>query len=286
MAAAPQAAAGPLAHCGSRVIAAQLDLAAGGRRLLAVGCHADDIEIGLGGTLLTLREANPELAVTCVVLSANETREREARASASAFAGVGADVVVRSFRESYFPYAGAELKEFFDGLGREVAPDVVFTHAGGDLHQDHRLVAELTRNTFRDHLILEYEIPKYDGDLGSPNVFVPLSQEVVARKVELLLEHFPSQREKHWFSEDLFRALVRLRGVECASPTAFAEAFYCRKLRLGAGAGALNREPAPAVQERTRQGESPPRYARPEPADGPLPAGVPSRRSGSVRRFR
>ena len=152
------------------------------------------------------------------MLSADETREREARASAAAFVGDRAEIVVRSFRESYFPYAGAELKEFFDELGREVSPDVVFTHAGGDLHQDHRLVSELTWNTFRDHLILEYEVPKYDGDLGSPNVFVPLSEEVVARKVELLLEHFPSQRAKHWFTEDLFRALMRLRGASARRP--------------------------------------------------------------------
>lgn len=213
-----------------RVIAAGLDLGAGGSRLLAIGSHADDIEIGLGGTLLTLCERNPELAVTWVVLSADDVREREARASAAAFADGRAEVIVRSFRESYFPYAGLELKEFFDELGRDVDPDVVFTHAGTDLHQDHRLVAELTWNTFRDHLILEYEIPKYDGDLGTPNVFVPLSERVVARKSELLLEHFPSQRDKHWFTEDLFRGLARLRGVEAAS--AFAEAFRCRKLVL------------------------------------------------------
>ncbi len=213
------------------MIAAELDLRAGSR-LLAIGCHADDIEIGLGGTLLALRERNPELEVTWVVLSGDDVRQREARTGAVAFAGDGVDLVVKSFRESYFPYAGAELKEFFDELGAQVAPDVVFTHAGTDLHQDHRLVAELTWNTFRDHLILEYEIPKYDGDLGSPNVFVPLGEEVVSRKIELLLEHFPSQRGKHWFTEDLFRATMRLRGVESA--TAYAEAFRCRKLVLAA----------------------------------------------------
>jgi LmbE family N-acetylglucosaminyl deacetylase len=212
------------------VIAAQLDLGRPDARILAVGCHADDIEIGAGGTLLTLCGRHQDLRVTWVVLSADGRREQEARASAAAFVGDRAEVVVRSFRESYFPHAGAELKEFFDELGREVSPDVVLTHAGTDLHQDHRLVAELTWNTFRDQLILEYEIPKYDGDLGAPNVFVPLEEEVVARKVELLLEHFPSQREKHWFTEDLFRGLMRLRGVESA--TRFAEAYRCRKLAL------------------------------------------------------
>jgi LmbE family N-acetylglucosaminyl deacetylase len=215
------------------VIAARLDLGSGSRRLLAIGCHADDIEIGVGGTLLTLCEDNPGLNVTWVVLSGDSEREREARASAEAFLGPRAEVIVRSFRESYFPSAGEELKEFFDELGRQVQPDVVFTHAGTDLHQDHRLVAELTWNTFRDHLVLEYEIPKYDADLGAPNVFVPLSEDVVARKVELLLRHFPSQQGKHWFTEDLFRAMLRLRGMEAASPTSFAEAFRCRKLILG-----------------------------------------------------
>ena len=214
------------------MISATLPLDGSGRRLLAIGCHADDIEIGLGGTLLSLGERHPELEVTWVVLSAPGEREQEARASAAAVLGHRATFVVRSFRESYFPYVGGEVKEFFEELRREVEPDLVFTHSSSDLHQDHRLVAELTWNTFRDHLILEYEIPKYDGDLGSPNVFVPLSEQIVARKVALLLEHFPSQRHKHWFTEDLFRATMRLRGMEASSPSAFAEAFHCRKLVL------------------------------------------------------
>jgi LmbE family N-acetylglucosaminyl deacetylase len=260
------------------MIAADLDLAAGGR-VLALGCHADDIEIGLGGTLLTLCQQNPGLAVTWVVLSADEAREQEARASAAAFAGDCAEIVVRSFRDSYFPYVGVELKEFFDELGREVSPDVVFTHTGSDLHQDHRLVAELTRNTFRDHLILEYEVPKYDGDLGSPNVFMPLSEEVVARKVELLLEHFPSQRGKHWFTDDLFRGLARLRGAECASETSFAEAFYCRKLVLGVG------RPSPGsgadATARSRPGGARRRSARPAPASAHDSGVAAARPSGS-----
>ena len=213
------------------MIAAGLDLHAGSR-LLAIGSHADDIEIGLGGTLLALLDRHPGLAMTWVVLSADEAREHEARASAAALRGRprgGGRAVVQGV---VLPVRRGEVKEFFDELGREIEPDLVFTHAATDLHQDHRLVAELTWNTFRDHLILEYEIPKYDGDLGAPNVFVPLSEEIVARKIALLLEHFPSQRGKHWFTEDLFRATMRLRGVESATP--YAEAFRSRKLVVAA----------------------------------------------------
>ena len=217
------------------MIAASLDLERGPARVLAVGCHADDIEIGCGGTILALAERRPDLEVTWLVLSANGARAEEARSSAEAFlAGARSKptVLVESFRDGFFPYLGGAVKERFEELKREVSPDVVFTHVGIDLHQDHRLVSELTWNTFRDHLILEYEIPKWDADLTAPNVYVPLPGDVVARKVELLLEHFPSQRTKHWFTEDLFRSLMRLRGMEANSPTRFAEAFRCRKLVL------------------------------------------------------
>jgi LmbE family N-acetylglucosaminyl deacetylase len=209
-----------------------------GRRVdsvLAVGCHSDDIEIGCGGAIATLIEDNPDLEVTWLVLSADGDRREEAKASAAAFlAGARRPprIVLETFRDSFFPYIGAEVKEAFERLKPEVAPDVVFTHAGTDLHQDHRLVAELTWNTFRNHLILEFEIPKYDADLASPNVFVPLREEIARRKVALLLEHFGSQRSKHWFTEDLFLGLMRLRGMESNSPTGFAEAFRCRKLQL------------------------------------------------------
>jgi LmbE family N-acetylglucosaminyl deacetylase len=219
------------------MIGASLDLELGPARVLAVGCHADDIEIGCGGTLLALAERRPGLEVTWLVLSANGARAEEARTSAEAFlAGARAEptVLVESFRDGFFPYLGGAVKERFEELKHEVSPELVFTHVGIDLHQDHRLVSELTWNTFRDHLILEYEIPKWDADLTAPNVYVPLSDEVVERKVELLLEHFPSQRDKHWFTEDLFRSLMRLRGMEANSPTRFAEAFRCRKLVLGA----------------------------------------------------
>lgn len=217
------------------MLPASLALSSRRTHVLAIGSHADDIELGCGGTLLTLA-AHAELQVTWVVLGAQNVREREARASAEAFlAAVPAKrIVIEQFRDGYFPYLGAQVKDRFEQLKSEVAPDVIFTHTGIDLHQDHRLVAELTWNTFRDHLILEYEIPKYDADLAQPNVFFPLDDEVVEAKVRLLLEHFASQRDKHWFTEDLFRALMRIRGMETNSPTRYAEAFRCRKLMLAA----------------------------------------------------
>ena len=197
-------------------------------RVLAIGAHADDIEIGCGGTLLRLAERAGVREVQCVVLSASAERAAEARASAAAF---GAQLAVQSFRDAFFRYGG-EVKEFFEQLKGGFEPDLILTHHDEDRHQDHRLVAELTWNTFRDHLILEYEVPKYDGDLGTPNVFVPLDEEQARRKVELLLESFPSQAGKRWFTEDLFMALMRLRGMECNSPSGLAEAFYARKLSL------------------------------------------------------
>ncbi len=198
-------------------------------RVLVIGSHADDIEIGCGGTLLRLAQEPGGLDLHWVVLGAKGERAEEARASAAAY-GV-AQAEVQGFRDAFFPYA-AEVKEFFEDLKGRVEPDLVLTHHEADRHQDHRLVAELTWNTFRDHLILEYEIPKYDGDLGRPNVFVPLDEEQAQRKVELLLESFPSQREKRWFTEDLFMGLMRLRGMECNSPSGLAEGFYARKISL------------------------------------------------------
>jgi LmbE family N-acetylglucosaminyl deacetylase len=216
------------------MLAVSLDLERGPARVLAIGCHADDVEIGCGGTLLALAEERPDLEVTWLVLGADGVRADEARASAAAFlADVSSPtVVVEGFRDGFFPYLGPAVKERFEQLKGEVSPDVIFTHAGIDLHQDHRLVSELTWNTFRDHLILEYEVPKWDADLSAPNIYVPLSDEIVRRKIELLLEHFPSQSGKHWFTDDLFRGLARLRGMEANSPTRYAEAFRCRKLVL------------------------------------------------------
>jgi LmbE family N-acetylglucosaminyl deacetylase len=202
-------------------------------KILAIGSHADDIEIGCGGTLLRLAAERPKLEVHWVVLSAAGRRADEARAGAREFLrGVAeAHVSVESFRDSFFRFGG-DVKEYFESLKSRVSPDLILTHHGSDLHQDHRLVAELTWNTFRDHLILEYEIPKYDGDLGAPNVFVSLDPETAGRKVGLLLETFPSQREKRWFREDVFLALMRLRGMEANSTSDLAEAFYSRKLVL------------------------------------------------------
>jgi LmbE family N-acetylglucosaminyl deacetylase len=204
------------------------------RRILAIGCHADDVEIGCGGTLLTLIAANPGVEVDWVVLAAPGERGAEAQASAAAFlaGAAAARVEVHDFRDGFLPYLGGEVKGVFEDLKRRVDPQVVFTHAGYDFHQDHRLACELTWNTFRNHLILEYEIPKFDGDLGRPNVFVPLLADVVDRKLALLEEHFPTQAGKHWFDRETFVGLMRLRGMEAVAATRFAEAFTSRKTVL------------------------------------------------------
>lgn len=204
------------------------------RRVLAIGCHADDVEIGCGGTLLTLVRSNPELEVDWVVLAAPGERGAEARESASAFlaGAVEARVEVHEFRDGFLPYVGGEVKNVFEQLKHRVDPQVVFTHAGYDFHQDHRLACELTWNTFRNHLILEYEIPKVDGDLGRPNVFVPLAAEVVEEKLALIERHFRSQAGKHWFDRETFLGLMRLRGMEAVAPERYAEAFTSRKAVL------------------------------------------------------
>ena len=200
-------------------------------RVLAIGCHADDVEIGCGATLLALTRAHPGISVTWVVLAAAGQRGEEAKASARDFlADAGSsDVRVHEFRDGFLPYLGGDVKDVLEGL-KPVEPDLVLTHARDDLHQDHRLACELTWNTFRDHLILEYEIPKYDGDLGAPNVFVPIDESLADEKLRLLREHYGSQAGKHWFDEELFRGLLRLRGMESA--TRYAEAFICRKLTV------------------------------------------------------
>lgn len=203
-------------------------------RLLCLGAHSDDIEIGAGGTLLRLLAEYPGSQVDWVVLSSTPEREREARASSAEFlAGAGrATVTIGTFRESFFPYRGESIKDFFEQVKASVSPDLVFTHHRRDEHQDHRLVAELTWNTFRDHLIAEYEIPKYEGDLGQPNLFVPLPADVARRKVELIVRHFKSQASRSWFRPETFQAVMALRGVECNAPDGLAEAFHCRKLTL------------------------------------------------------
>jgi LmbE family N-acetylglucosaminyl deacetylase len=198
-------------------------------KVLALGAHCDDIEIGCGGTLLALLAARPETDVTWVVFSSTPEREREARAGAERFLAGGRgrkEVHVLRHRDGFFPYEGAQVKESFERL-KEVRPDIVFTHCREDRHQDHRTVSDLTWNTWRGQMILEYEIPKYDGDLGAPNCFVPLEEEAWSRKVRTICDVYRSERHKQWFTEDTFLALMRLRGVECG--VRYAEAFYCRK---------------------------------------------------------
>ncbi len=209
-----------------------LNLKGRGRpHLLFLGAHCDDIEIGCGGTILEWLERYPRAAVDWVVLSSDRQREAEARKAARRFLGKRpARITVKQFRNSFFPSEATAIKEFFEELKRGVSPDVVFTHHGQDLHQDHRVVSELTWNTFRNHLVLEYEIPKFDGGLGSPNVFVPVTAATLRRKVRILMDVFGTQRSKTWFTPSTFEGLMRLRGVECNAPDGYAEAFYGRKI--------------------------------------------------------
>jgi len=214
-----------------------LRLAEPGQRLsvLCLGAHSDDIEIGAGGSILQWQATGVQLDIVWCVLSANGPREAEARAAAGDFLqGIERTrVETHRFRDGFFPAESSDIKAWFEQLKGRVQPDVILTHRGDDAHQDHREVSRLTWNTFRDHLILEYEIPKWDGDLGQPNVYVPMSAAVMARKVELLMRHFGTQRSKHWFDEETFRGLARLRAVECRAPDRYAEAFFARKLSLG-----------------------------------------------------
>jgi len=203
------------------------------RCVLALGAHPDDIEIGCGGSILRLL-AEHEIDLHWVVLSGEEPRAQEARRGAETFGNQArsARVTLREFPDAYFPGAFREIKAFFDELAREVAPDLIFTHRREDRHQDHRLVAELTWNTFRDHLILEYEIPKFEGDLGRPNLYMPLSRETCEAKVQALMDVYESQRARSWFTEETFWGLLRLRGIETGSGGLYAEAFEASKILL------------------------------------------------------
>lgn len=200
--------------------------------VLCLGSHSDDIEIGCGGTILRLGEQYPGCNFHWVVFSAIGVREAEARRAAKMFAGPAAldKPLLKTFPDGFMPFSGAEVKAVFEELKQTVSPDLILTHNRNDAHQDHRLIAELTWNTFRDHLILEYEIPKYDGDMGRPVFFVPLSSEHCEKKVRYLMDAFQSQQCKRWFREDTFISLMRLRGMECNAPSGYAEAFYCRKM--------------------------------------------------------
>lgn len=212
-----------------------LDLVKKGERLsvLCLGAHSDDIEIGAGGALLTWIASGALLDIHWCVASAADERAREARTSAEAFLSGAAHVTIETgtFRDSYLPFEGAALKAWVEAQKPRMKPDIVLTHCANDAHQDHRAISQLTWNAFRDSLILEYEIPKWDGDLGQPNTYVAIEEAVLARKIALLEVHFGSQRSKDWFDAETFRALARLRGVECRAR--YAEAFYARKMRLG-----------------------------------------------------
>lgn len=203
-------------------------------RLLCLGAHSDDIEIGCGGTVLNWLKTMPAVEVTWVVFAGDEVRVAEARKSATALLR-GAKAVrlaFGGFHDGYFPAQYAEIKSFFEDLKRSVQPDIIFTHCLEERHQDHRLLAELTWNTWRDHLVYEYEIPKYEGGLPQPNAYVPLPAPLARRKLAHLDRHFASQRSKDWFRADVFQAQMLLRGIECRAPGGFAEAFHARKIVL------------------------------------------------------
>ena len=212
------------------------ELARPGERLsvLCLGAHSDDIEIGAGATLLGWIASGVQLDVHWCVLSAVGPRAAEAEASAAAFLACAASrrIELAQFRDGFFPYQGSELKAWIERLKGRVNPDVILTHRREDAHQDHREVCKLTSNAFRDHLIFEYEIPKWDGDLGRPNVYMPAREAILQRKIDLLLQHFGTQRSKDWFDAETFRGLARLRGMECRAPERYAEAFVVRKVKL------------------------------------------------------
>jgi LmbE family N-acetylglucosaminyl deacetylase len=203
-------------------------------RVLCLGAHSDDIEIGCGGFILQLLRSRRNVDIDWVVFSATNLREQEARRSAALFMR-GARrqrVLISGFRDGFFPHEFAGLKELFETLKEAPPPDIVLTHYRDDRHQDHRVLSDLAWNTFRDHLVLEYEIPKYDGDLGVPNLFVPLDGAICRQKLAYLQRVFGTQRSKHWFQGETFSGLMRLRGMECRAPSRYAEAFYSRKTVL------------------------------------------------------
>jgi LmbE family N-acetylglucosaminyl deacetylase len=211
-----------------------IKLGSGALSVLCLGAHSDDIEIGCGGTLLRLLAEYPGSSVHWVVFASTPEREREARASAASFCASAASLTVRvhAFRESFFPAQWSELKEAVEAVRKACSPDLVLSHRLEDMHQDHRVLAELTWNSFRNHLVWQYEIAKYEGDLGRPNLYVPLTRATAERKVELLHQHFPTQKTRTWFSADTFHGLMSLRAIECNAPEGRAEAFHVRKLVL------------------------------------------------------
>ena len=209
-------------------------MARGALRILCLGCHSDDIEIGCGGAILKLARDYPDCVFHWVVFSAKGRRAEEAQRAAAQFVDPLRlkGPILKTFPDGFMPFVGGDIKAVFEELKQGVSPDIIFTHNRKDAHQDHRLIAELTWNTFRDHLILEYEIPKYDGDMGQPSVFIPLASEMSEKKVDLIIDTFKTQCGKRWFTRETFLALMRLRGMECNAPSGYAEAFYGRKLVL------------------------------------------------------
>jgi LmbE family N-acetylglucosaminyl deacetylase len=203
-------------------------------KILCLGAHSDDIDIGCGGTILRFLNEFNDVEIYWVVLGAKGQRKLEAEKSAELFlkGAKKKKVIIKTFRDGFFPYIGAEIKEYFENLKQVYFPDLIFTHYRNDLHQDHRLISDLTWNTFRDHLILEYEIIKYDGDLGAPNVFVYLDEVVCQKKIEYIRRCFKTQSNRNWFSDETFLSMLRLRGIESNAPGKYAEGFYCRKVIL------------------------------------------------------
>jgi LmbE family N-acetylglucosaminyl deacetylase len=201
-------------------------------RLLCLGAHSDDIEIGCGGTILRILAELPDVIVRWIVFSGDTRRGTEARNSATAVLEKVSEkqIEVHGFRDGYFPSQSADIKDCFEAVKRNFDPSLILTHRQDDAHQDHRLLAELTFNTFRNHLVLEYEIPKYDGDLGNPNFFVPLTRAQLQRKINIISNHFVSQQARGWFVDETFLAMARLRGIGCNAPEGVAEAFYAKKI--------------------------------------------------------
>jgi LmbE family N-acetylglucosaminyl deacetylase len=202
----------------------------GGLKILCLGAHCDDIEIGCGGTIIRLVEEYEIRQLKWIVFTSSEERADEARRSAESFMKEckEKEIIIKKFKDGFLPYEAEKIKNLFEEL-KAFDPDIIFTHYRNDLHQDHRTICELTWNTFRTHQIFEYEIPKYDGDLSSPNFFVTLNKEVAKSKVDIITKCFQSQAGKQWFDKDTFFAMMRIRGIESASPTKFAEGFYVRK---------------------------------------------------------
>lgn len=201
-------------------------------KILCLGAHPDDIEIGCGGTVLRIIEEVPHALFYWAVFSGSEKRVKEAREAAKVFLDdvKSRKIIIHRFRESYFPFVGASIKDCFEKLKREFYPDIVFTHYRNDAHQDHCLISSLTWNTFRNSLIIEYEIPKYDGDLATPNLYVHLNESQVRKKIDSILGNFTSQKEKPWFTEETLRSILRIRGIESNAPSNYSEAFHCRKI--------------------------------------------------------